>query len=353
MLAKFKKERATISDSMFRALAEIAPDGCMDVLAMDQHGSFLKMLAKSPALVPSGKPTDDDVGRFCWHLAGAIDGNATACLCNRLAFEKPGLSQQLGKTALIARLERSKFDKTADGKGQIMAQEVPANAVRRHGAVAVKTLVKLDPAHQEAWEENRSRLSSIWDSCRELDIPLFNEVLYDPLGMPKSQMAKKLPGALIKMAEDFGAIGTFFKTQVPFLWLADENGKVVKVGDAELIADIARKTDEISPLPILLLSAAVDFEQYMLQFSYAASHIAGPMCGRAYFKEVTSLARSWGDVAFQFRMLAIPRIDAIRKASRQMCQPWWAKMELSDAARKLIKPAEMSAGPDIKVEGGY
>ena len=119
------------------------------------------------------------------------------------------------------------------------------------------------------------------------------------------------------------------------------------------MTDIARKTDEISPLPVLLLSAAVDFEQYMLQFSYAAPHIAGPMCGRAYFKEITGLARSWGDVAFQFRMLAIPRIDAIRKASRKMCQSWWAKMELGGQAKKLVRPAEMSAGPDIKVEGGY
>ena len=348
MLARLRQP-AQITDGMFRVLAKASADGVVDVFASDQHGSFLKMLAQAPGLVPSGQPTDKDVGKAGWHIARALPEGVTAALFNNLAFGLPKFLDQLPKrTMLIARLERSKFDTTPDGKGQVPVLDVEPVQAKQYGAKAVKILLKLNPDHKVSWKSSYDWLMDVWQKCLKLDMPLFNEVLYDVPGMSKVELGKRLPKALVKMAEKFGSIGTFFKTQAPFLWVEDE-GKLVRVCDPDTVRQVTKTVDEIVPLPVLLLSAAVDFDQYMYQFCLAAENICGPMCGRAYFKEAPKVAKNWRDLEEKIKQIAHPRIAAIKALTSHACQPWWQKMRLSPEAKKMLNSGARMKGSGVDI----
>ena len=220
---------------------------------------------------------------------------------------------------------------------------------------AFKTLVYLNPDHKESWEKNIEWLSNIFEKCKKLEKPLYNETLLADLpGETKLQKAKKLPEALIKMAEDFSPLGHFYKTQVPVLWV-EEDGKIVKVCSPEVVRDVTIEMEKISPRPLLLLSAAVDFEQYAIQYGTVCDIVSGPMCGRAYFKEAftDTETKDWDTLEKSFVKIAIPRIRMIRTITKIMSKPWWYKFEwMSDEAKSLIKESrEIKSG--LKADFGY
>jgi tagatose-1,6-bisphosphate aldolase len=113
--------------------------------------------------------------------------------------------------------------------------------------------------------------------------------------------------------------------------------------------------EKISPRPLLLLSAAVDFEQYAIQYGSVCDIVSGPMCGRAYFKEAftDTETKDWDTLEKSFVKIAIPRIRMIRTITKIMSKPWWYKFEwMSDEAKKLIKEGR-EIKPGLKADFGY
>ena len=142
----------------------------------------------------------------------------------------------------------------------------------------------------------------------------------------------------LKIAEDFGPYGHFYKTQVPVLWV-EENGKITKISSPITIRATAEAMAQAVDRPMLLLSAAVDFEQYAAQYGIVADLFAGPMCGRAYFKEAftADATKDWDSLETSFRKIALSRIQQIKNLARIVSKPWWHRFSwMSDEARALI-----------------
>ncbi len=356
ILARYK-DGLEVNEEVFKVLSGYSPDGVMDVFASDQHSSYLKLTdAFFKHIGEKGKEaSDEDVKQVCRRFAKHLKGNVTAALFNHLAFLSPGFKKILGRDVLlIGRLEDTKPIVSSDGRGKIAKLAVQPEEVADN-VDGFKTLVYLNPNHKESWDKNKEWLIDVFERCRKLGKPLYNETLFlEEPGESKVDKAKKLPDVLVKMAEEFGPYGNFYKTQVPLLW-AEEDGKIVKISSPEVIRDTAVEMEKISPRPLLLLSAAVDFEQYSVQYGCVSDLVSGPMCGRAYFKEsfTDEDTVDWDTLEKSFRKIAIPRIQQIRTLAKVMAKPWWYKFEwMSDEAKRMLT-ATRDIKQGVKGDFGY
>ncbi len=346
----------TVSENVFRALAKFAPNGTMDVFASDQHSSYLKLFESYLAHVgDKRKATDDDVREICRRFAKALAGIPSAALFNSLAFLSPGFRDLLGaKTMLIGRIEDTFTEPLDGGRGQLARLAVQPEEVADK-VDAFKTLVKLDPDHEESWKRNRDWLNDVFERVCKLDKPLFNETLiFQRTDESKADFSRRLPEHLVKMAEDFGPLGHFYKTQVPVLW-AEDKGKIIRISSPDEVRSCAVTMFSVVDRPMLLLSAAVDFEQYAAQYALVCDLFAGPMCGRAYFKEAFTMpeAKDMDSLAKCFASISLPRMKQIKSLAQKVSPPWWHKFSsVSDKAKGLVDTsAKAPAG--VKADFGY
>ncbi|HIE43469.1 MAG TPA: hypothetical protein EYP78_01560 [Candidatus Omnitrophica bacterium] len=350
------KDGVGVDERIFNVLAKYAPDGVMDVFASDQHNSYLKLTnAFFKHLGEKREATDEDVKEVCRRFARCLKGEATAALFNHLAYLSPGFKELLGEDVLlIGRLEDTNAIVVDNGRGKLARLAVQPEEVADK-VDGFKTLVYLNPKHRESWEKNKEWLIDVFERCKKLGKPLYNEtLLLEEPGETKVDKAKKLPEALIKIAKNFSPYGHFYKTQVPVLW-AEEDGKIQKISSPQVIRDTALEMEKISPRPLLLLSAAVDFEQYSVQFGSVCDIVSGPMCGRAYFKEAFTDAQTkdWNTLEESFRRIALPRIRQIRTLAKVMARSWWYKFEwMSEGAKKLLSTSR-EIKPGVKGDFGY
>jgi len=354
--AKFT-DGVEVDERIFKVLAKYAPEGNLDVFASDQHNSYLKLTsAYLKHIGESRKANDDDVREVCRRFARALEQLPSAALFNRLAFESPGFRELLGEgVLLIGRLEDTNTIEVDEGKGQLAQLSIdPEDCADK--VDAFKTLVKLDPDHKESWEKNLEWIRDVFERCQKLGKPLFNETLmFQRSGESKADMAKRLPEGLVKLAKDFGPYGHFYKTQVPVLWAADD-GKITRISNPDTIRKTAEAMDKVVDRPMLLLSAAVDFEQYSAQFGIVSDIFAGPMCGRAYFKEAFAdpQTKDLDSLEANFKRIAPPRMRQIKNLSRVVSKPWWHKFTwMADEAKSVIKLDAKPKGSGVQADYGY
>jgi tagatose-1,6-bisphosphate aldolase len=354
--AKFA-DGVEVEESVFRILAKAAPSGTLDVFASDQHNSYLKLAAAFfKHIGVEKKATDDDVAEICRRFARGLQGNATAALFNSLAFRSPGFRELLGEDVLlIGRLEDTNTVSVDGGKGQLAQLSISPEECADE-VDGFKTLVKLNPDHKESWQKNLEWIQDVFEKCCRVGKPLFNEtLLFQTPGESKVEMAAKLPEALVRIAEDFGPYGHFYKTQAPVLWTAD-NGDVVRVSSPDAIRECALEMDGVVDRPMLLLSAAVDFEQYSAQYGIVADIVTGPMCGRAYFKEafVAPETMDWDTLEESFKRIALPRIAQIKGLATIVSKPWWHKFTwMADEAKAMINLDAKPKDTGVKADYGY
>jgi tagatose-1,6-bisphosphate aldolase len=346
-----------VTENVFRVLAQYAPTGTLDVFASDQHNSYLKLCQSYLDHVGQDrKSTDDDVREVCRRFAEALAGVPSAALFNSLAYLSPGFRELLGEsTMLIGRLEDTFTEEIDGGRGQLARLSVEPEEVADR-VDGFKTLVKLDPDHQESWKRNLEWLQGVFEKACALGKPLFNEtlILQRP-GESKPDMARRLPEGVVRMAEDFGPYGHFYKTQVPVLWTEDSDGAVLRVSSPDEVRSAAVTMASTVNRPMLLLSAAVDFEQYAAQYALVCDLFAGPMCGRAYFKEAFTMPETTDldSLAVSFAEIGLPRIRQIKSLAEKVSAPWWHKFAwMADEAKEVIDTsAKPSAG--VRADFGY
>jgi len=354
--ARFK-DGVEVEDSIFRTLATAAPGGLLDVFASDQHNSYLQMVGSFLEHIgETRQATDDDVSEACRRFARALGGRSTACLFNHLAFRSPGFRDLLGPNVLlIGRLEHTNTIPTDGGRGQLsrlaIEPELCADQVD-----AFKTLCNLDPDHRESWERNLEWVHGVFRRCWKLGKPLFSETLiFQRPGESRVEMARRLPEALVKMAEAFGPYSHFYKTQVPLLWVK-QDGKVIQTSDPHEVREVGEAMAAVVKRPMLLLSAAVDFEQYAAQYALVADLFTGPMCGRAYFKEAFTdpATRDWDTLEQSFARIALPRIEQIKKLAAVVSPAWWEQFHwMSNEAKQAISPEAKPPRVRVQADFGY
>ncbi|MGD2174924.1 MAG: hypothetical protein PVJ27_05935 [Candidatus Brocadiaceae bacterium] len=347
-----------VSEEVFRLLARYAPAGTLDVFASDQHSSYLGLIGSYLEHTGQGREAaDEDVREVCRRFARALQGTPSAALFNHLAYLSPGFRELLGeKTMLIGRLEDTKPIEVDGGRGQLAQLAVQPEEVADE-VDAFKTLVKLDPEHEESWQRNREWLADVFERCCRLEKPLFNETLIAQRpGESKAEMARRLPEGVARMAEDFGPYGHFYKTQVPVLWMEDRDGSIQRISSPDEIRSAAVTMHSVVDRPMLLLSAAVDFEQYAAQYALVSDLVAGPMCGRAYFKEAFTEpeTRDLDTLAESFARIALPRMRQIKGLAQKVSRPWWSKFEwMADEAKQTVDMSAGARGSGVRADFGY
>ncbi len=347
-----------VSEEVFRVLARFAPGGTLDVFASDQHSSYLRLFGSYLQHVGEEREaTDDDVRDICRRFARALGGVPSAALFNHLAYLSPGFRELLGdKTMLIGRLEDTNTVEIDGGRGQLAQLAVQPEEVAER-VDGFKTLVKLDPDHEESWQRNLEWLQGVFETCCELGKPLFNETLIAQRpAESKAEMARRLPDGVVRMAEDFGPLGHFYKTQVPVLWIENKDGAIERISSPDEVRSAAVTMYSIVDRPMLLLSAAVDFEQYAAQYALVSDLFAGPMCGRAYFKEAFTVPETadLDSLERSFACIALPRMRQIKGLAEKVSKPWWHKFSaLTDEARQLIEPDAKPMGSGVSADYGY
>ncbi len=355
--AEFADGRA-VSENVFRLLAQYAPAGTLDVFASDQHGSYLKLINSYLEHVGERREaTDDDVTDVCRRFAKALQGLPSAALFNHLAYLSPGFRELLGEnTMLIGRLEDTNTVDVDGGRGHLARLAIEPEEVADK-VEGFKTLVKLDPDHRDSWKRNQDWLADVDERCQRLDKPLFNETLIAQRpDEPKTEMARRLPEGVVKMAEDFGCFGTFYKTQVPVLWMAGPEGTVEHISSPDEVRSAAVTMFATVERPMLLLSAAVDFEQYAAQYALVSDLVAGPMCGRAYFKEAFTMpeTKDLDSLGESFARIALPRMHQIQGLAQKVSRPWWHKFSwMSDEASELIDTSGKPSAESVQADFGY
>ncbi len=354
--AKFS-DGVEVDEKVFKLLAKYAGEGNLDVFASDQHNSYLKLTSAYLKHVgESRKANEDDVREVCRRFAKGLQQMPTAALFNKLAFESPGFRELLGeKVLLIGRLEDTNTVAVDGGRGQLAQLAVnPEDCADK--VDAFKTLAKVDPDHKESWEKNLEWLKDVFERCQKLGKALFNEtLLFQRPGESKADMAKRLPEGLVKVAKDFGPYGHFYKTQVPVFWATDD-GEITRISNPDTIRKTAEAMAGVVDRPMLLLSAAVDFEQYAAQFGIVADIFTGPMCGRAYFKESFTVpeTKDWDSLEASFKRIALPRIQQIKNLTRIVSKPWWHKFSwMADDAKAAVKLDAKPQGSGVKADYGY
>ncbi len=346
-----------VDERVFGILARFAPSGTMDVFASDQHNSYLRLgNAYLKHIGETREANDDDVRDICRRFAEALGGLPSAALFNHLAFQSQGFRQLLGeRTMLIGRLEDTNTVPIDDGKGQLAQLAAQPEDIANE-VDGFKTLVKLDPEHQESWKRNQEWIEDVFERASKLGKPLFNETLmFQRDGETKADLARRLPAGVVRMAEDFSPYGHFYKTQVPVLWAEGKDGLEL-VSSPRVIRQATEAMAKVVNRPMLLLSAAVDFEQYAAQYGIVADLVSGPMCGRAYFKECftdpqTKDLKTLGET---FQRIALPRMRQIKSLAQVVSAPWWHKFsEIADEARALLKPEEKPSAERVEADFGY
>jgi len=348
----------SVSEEVFRVLARCAPQGTLDVFASDQHSSYLRLFQSYLKHVGEDREaTDEDVRDICRRFARALQGTPSAALFNHLAYLSPGFHELLGeKTMLIGRLEDTRTEEMDGGRGQLARLAVEPEEVA-DSVDAFKTLVKLDPDHEESWKRNRDWLQDVFERCCALGKPLFNETLiFQRPGESKPDMARRLSEGVVRMAEDFGPFGHFYKTQVPVLWMEEKDGTVRRISTPDEVRSAAVLMYSTVARPMLLLSAAVDFEQYAAQYALVSDLFAGPMCGRAYFKEAFTMpnTRDLDTLAESFAEIALPRMRQIKALAGIVSPPWWHKFSsMADEAKAVIDTDAKPKGSGVRADFGY
>jgi tagatose-1,6-bisphosphate aldolase len=344
-----------VSDSIFKTLAGFAPSGTLDVFASDQHSSYLRLTnAFLEHIGEERTSTDDDVREVCRTFAAALGGESTACLFNHIAYRSASFRSLLGdRVLLIGRVEDTYTKEIDGGRGQLARLAIEPEDAAAY-VDGFKTLVKLDPEHAESWKENLGWIKDVYARCQKLGKPLFNETLmFQRTGESKLDFYRRLPEGLVEMARTFSPYGDFYKTQVPVLW---EGESLNPVSSPMEIRHCAEKMAAACSRPMLLLSAAVDFSQYAAQYALVADIFAGPMCGRAYFKEAFTdpETESWKSLAASFKRIALPRIRQIKDLSTAVSPPWWGKYKwMSEEAKRLIPAEKTRHGSSIEADFGY
>jgi len=347
----------SISKKAFERLAAVSPNGVLDVFASDQHGSYITLLNSFLANTNTRRTAEnDDVRRATTAFATALDGTATAALFNHLSYTMPEFREQLGTdTYLIGRLEASATKNVDGGAGKLAKLEVPPEQAAEF-VDGFKTLVNLNPDHRDSWGHNRDWLNDVAERCQQIGKPLFSETLViQGQAEDRASFADRLPEALVEIAEEFSSFGTFYKTQIPLLWVEDAAGNVKRAANPAVVRRTCERIAASSPRPLFLLSAAVDFAQYAAQYALVADLVAAPMCGRAYFKEAftAASATTWDGLIDTFKRIALPRVRQMQEIATAQSKPWWHAFDwISAEGRQLIKTGPRLL-PSVSGNFGY
>lgn len=300
-----------------RGLDEIAAaEGIFTMCAMDHRGSLQRMLNPSnPDAV-----TYQQMVEFKLLMAETLAPHASAVLLDPIY----GAAQCIvagalpGHSGLLVSLEATGYTEGEEGRRTQIEPGWSVEKIKRLGASAVKLLLYYHPNAVDAAADQRLLIGRVAEECAAEDIPLVVETVSYPLAgqkRPSPEFAAELPRLVVETAREVTSLPIdVLKAEFP----ADATYEK----DEGTMLEACRRVSEASPVPWVVLSGGVDYQQFLKQVEIACrGGASGYLAGRAVWQEVVKLQ----DAADRRRFLettASDRLKELADVAGQFGTPW-------------------------------
>ena len=296
-----------LSIGKFRGLQQISSKrGTFTCLALDHRQNLRKA---NPAFV-----SDSELSRFKVDVTKAIAQRATAVLLDPEVSAAQAIAARAipSSVGLVVAVESTGYTGDATARH---AQVIPGwnvEKAKRMGASAIKLLVYYHPDSPTA-KEIENFTVNIAEECKQHDLVLMLEPLSYSLDETKKLSSAEKRYVVVETAKRLTPLGAdILKAEFP-LDVTESDQGLWKEACAEISA--------ASPIPWILLSAAVDYEVFVQQVIVACNAGAsGIAVGRAVWKEAVTMD---GDERMKFlRTTAKYRLSRLTSLCHALAKPF-------------------------------
>ena len=327
---------AVPSIGKLRGLQQMADErGIFVMCAVDHRGSLKRMLGRGDP----GSVSYQDMVDFKNDLADAVRETASAILLDPVygAAQAVAAGSVPGNVGLIVSTEASGYDGGAGARRTNLLPNWSAAKIKRMGASAAKLLLYYNPDLEDAAAHQRTLLEGLARDCVEADLALVVEPVAYPPGTnatnaDRAAFAAEKPRLVIESARQL--------TRFPIDILKAEfpTDPAFEKDEANMLAQ-CRELDAATPVPWVLLSAGVGFDDFLPQVRIASrAGASGFLAGRALWQEAVELS-SREDRAQFFRTVVVERLRRLAAAAHEHERPWWSKHAAGAGDEGSLSPA--------------
>ena len=297
----------SISIGKLRGLQQISSQrGTFTALALDHRQNLRKA---NPLLA-----SDEQLSRFKLDVTSTLASRATAVLLDPEVSAAQAIAARSipNNVGLVVAVESTGY--TGDATAR-QAQIIPGWSVekaKRMGASAIKLLVYYHPDSPTA-PEIEAFTKNISNECDKHDLVLMLEPLSYSLDESKKLSSEEKRYVVVETAKRLAPLGAdILKAEFP-LDVTESNQTLWK--------DACEEISAASPIPWILLSAAVDYEIFLQQVAIACNvGASGIAVGRAVWKEAVMMD---GDERIKFlRTTARSRISRLTSLCHALAKPY-------------------------------
>jgi tagatose 1,6-diphosphate aldolase len=328
-----------LTPGKLRGLQRISnANGTLTMLALDQNSSMIEMARK--ALEAAGErrdPTYDEIVEAKLDLMRQMAPVASGVLIDGYygAWAAVATGAVAPEKGLLVRLEKSGAAKNAAGVPLVQVEPGwSVEKIKLMGADAVKLLAPFEPTERESAEYQLAVVEQVAEECRRYDILFLLEPVAVPLGGEKrtdASFLERRAATTIESARLLSRHCDVFKAEFPGTLDHDSD---------EQLHDNLQALSAACDRPWVLLSAGVDYAQYLRQVEMAMeAGASGVLGGRAFWKEYfqQKSAEARTEFASTEGRRRVAEVDAI---VRQRALPWFERYGLSAEDLAAIRPAE-------------
>ena len=343
-----------LTPGKFRGLQRISnPNGTLTMVAFDQNSSMIEMAQKAlKALGEDREPSYEEIVEAKVDMARQMSPAGSGILIDSYygAWSAMASGAIPPDKGLLIRVEKSGSPKNKAG-APLAEYEAgwSVEKIKLMGADAVKLLAPFEPNEPASAEHNFAFLEQVYNDCKKHDILFLLEPITFPYGGEKKTDKKYLDRkahSVIETARIISRYCDIYKAEFP--------GTLGHDSDDQLNNNL-HALSEASERPWVLLSAGVDYPEYLKQVKMAmACGCSGVLGGRAFWKEYflqdgpaarTKFAATEG-------RKRVAEVDAV---VREHGSPWFAKYGFSKEDLTSIRASEgwhFRYAPTAKAAGG-
>ena len=328
-----------LTPGKLRGLQRISnPNGTLTMLALDQNSSMIEMAQK--ALKGKGidrEPSYEEIVEAKLDMMRQMAPAASGVLIDAYYGAYPAIASGACPPAkgMLVRVEKSGSPKNAVGGP--MGEFEPGWSVEKiklMGADAVKLLAPFEPGEPISAEHQFAMIENVYNDCKKYDILFLLEPVAFPYGSEKKTDKAYLDRKAETVIESARQISRFcdvYKAEFP--------GTLGHESDAQL-TDNLHALSAASERPWVLLSAGVDYDQYLKQVKMAMEcGCSGVLGGRAFWKEYFLQDGDKARTAFA-ATTGLKRVADVGEVVTAHGSPWFAKYGLTAEELTNVRTAE-------------
>ncbi len=328
-----------LTPGKLRGLQRISnPNGTLTMVAFDQNSSMIDLAQKAlKAKGESRDPTFDEIVEAKLDMVRGMSPVASGTLIDAYYGAWPAIATcaMPPNKGLIVRIEKSGAGKNAAGGtlGEIEAG-LSVEKLKLMGVDVVKLLAQYEPTELGSAQHQFDFITKIYEDCRKHDILLLLEpTAFEMNGEKKKDKSflDRKAETVIESARQLSRWCDVYKAEFP--------GTLGHESEDQL-RDNLLALSEASLTPWVLLSAGVDYDDYVIQVKMAMEcGASGILGGRAFWKEYFQQDGAAARTKFAVEVGArrIGEVDAI---VREHGSPWFAKYGLAQDDFANIRAAE-------------